>query len=129
MWRQRTPTALLAIALLAGCGQEGSEQLLINGAGATFPFPIYSKWTDEYTKVDPTVHINYQSNGSGAGEQSILERTVDFGASDGPMSDTNLARAPGKILHNRAGLIAGIVVYHQNFPFDCRGKHRTCNAI
>jgi phosphate transport system substrate-binding protein len=64
--------------------------------------------------VDPTVHINYQSNGSGAGEQSILERTVDFGASDGPMSDTNLARAPGKILH--IPTVAGADVVTYNLP-------------
>jgi len=83
---------------LAGPGWV-EAQLLINGAGATFPYPIYSKWFDEYSKVDPSVHFNYQSIGSGGGQREILEGTVDFGASDGPMSDQNLARAPGRILH------------------------------
>src|ERR1035438_2598394 len=64
-------------------------QMLINGAGATFPFPIYSKWFNEYAKVDPSVRFNYQSIGSGGGQKQILSETVDFGASDGPMSDDN----------------------------------------
>ncbi len=55
-------------------------QLLINGAGATFPYPIYSKWFDEYAKVDPSVRFNYQSIGSGGGQKQIIARTVDFGA-------------------------------------------------
>src|SRR6185503_13555449 len=78
-----------AVVTLAGCGHEevASAQMLINGAGATFPYPIYSKWFDEYAKVDPSVRFNYQSIGSGGGQQQITARTVDFGASDGPMSD------------------------------------------
>ena len=74
-------------------------QMLINGAGATFPYPLYSKWFDDYAKVDSTVRFNYQSIGSGGGQKQIMAETVDFGASDGPMSDENLAKAPGKILH------------------------------
>jgi phosphate transport system substrate-binding protein len=74
-------------------------QMLINGAGATFPFPIYSKWFNEYTKVDPSVRFNYQSIGSGGGQKQILAETVDFGASDGPMSDENLAKAPRALWH------------------------------
>ncbi len=110
----KTLAALLGIGLLAGCGQKGSEQLLINGAGATFPYPIYSKWTFEYRKVDPTVSVNYQSIGSGGGQKSILDGTVDFGASDGPMSDENLAKAPGKILH--IPTVAGADVVTYNLP-------------
>ena len=72
--------------------------MMINGAGATFPYPIYSKWFDEYAKVDPSVRFNYQSIGSGGGQKQILAQTVDFGASDGPMSDENLAKAPGQTL-------------------------------
>ena len=60
---------------------------------------LYSKWFDDYTKVDPSVRFNYQSIGSGGGQKQIIAQTVDFGASDGPMSDENLAKAPGKILH------------------------------
>ena len=82
--------------------------MMINGAGATFPYPIYSKWFDAYTKVDTSVRFNYQSIGSGGGQKQILSQTVDFGASDGPMSDENLAKAPGKILH--IPTVAGAVV-------------------
>ena len=89
---------LLCVAAV-GIATTSSAQLLINGAGATFPYPIYSKWFDEYAKVDPSVRFNYQSIGSGGGQKQILAQTVDFGASDGPMSDENLAKAPGKILH------------------------------
>ena len=86
--------------------------MMINGAGATFPYPIYSKWFDEYAKVDPSVRFNYQSIGSGGGQKQILAQTVDFGASDGPMSDDNLAKAPGKILH--IPTVAGAVVISYN---------------
>ena len=83
-----------------------------HGAGATFPYPIYSKWFDEYAKVDPSVRFNYQSIGSGGGQKQILAQTVDFGASDGPMSDDNLAKAPGKILH--IPTVAGAVLITYN---------------
>jgi phosphate transport system substrate-binding protein len=89
-------------------------QLTINGAGATFPYPIYSKWFDAYTKVDPSVRFNYQSIGSGGGQKQIAAQTVDFGASDGPMSDDNLAKAPGKILH--IPTVAGADVLAYNLP-------------
>src|SRR5580704_8532336 len=103
---------LLATVLLAGVSATASAQMLINGAGATFPYPIYSKWFDEYTKVDASVRFNYQSIGSGGGQKQILAETVDFGASDGPMSDENLARAPGKLLH--IPTVAGAVVVTYN---------------
>jgi phosphate transport system substrate-binding protein len=87
-------------------------QMTINGAGATFPYPIYSKWFDEYAKVDPSVRFNYQSIGSGGGQKQILAQTVDFGASDGPMSDDNLAKAPGKLLHIPTVAGADVVAYN-----------------
>jgi phosphate transport system substrate-binding protein len=106
------------LSLLGGClfaAQTGAyAQLLINGAGATFPYPIYSKWFDEYAKVDPSVRFNYQSIGSGGGQKQITARTVDFGASDGPMSDENLAKAPGKLLH--IPTVAGADVITYNLP-------------
>jgi len=107
----------LILSLLGGgclfAAQTGAQaQLLINGAGATFPYPIYSKWFDEYAKVDPSVRFNYQSIGSGGGQKQITAQTVDFGASDGPMSDENLAKAPGKILH--IPTVAGAVVITYN---------------
>src|SRR5215217_1079376 len=109
--RRRT---FLGIAIAIGLSATASGQMMINGAGATFPYPIYSKWFDEYAKVDPSVRFNYQSIGSGGGQKQILAQTVDFGASDGPMSDDNLAKAPGKILH--IPTVAGAVVMIYNLP-------------
>jgi phosphate transport system substrate-binding protein len=79
---------MLLVALLVASSVPA--ELLINGAGATFPYPIYSKWFDEYHKKDGSVQINYQSVGSGAGIKQVTEGTVDFGASDGPMNDEQL---------------------------------------
>jgi phosphate transport system substrate-binding protein len=105
--------SLASVLALAGAGS-AVAQLLINGAGATFPYPIYSKWFDEYSKVDPSVRFNYQSIGSGGGQKQLLEGTIDFGASDGPMSDQNLAKAPGKILH--VPTVAGADAVTYNLP-------------
>src|SRR6516162_3745917 len=100
-----------ALALLDA---DASAQMLINGAGATFPYPLYSKWFDEYAKVDPSVRFNYQSIGSGGGQKQILARTVDFGASDGPMTDEIMAKAPGKLLY--LPTVAGAVVVTYKLP-------------
>src|ERR1051326_2516003 len=105
-------TILLALTLPIWLSATASAQIMINGAGATFPYPIYSKWFDEYTKVDPSVRFNYQSIGSGGGQKQILAQTVDFGASDGPMTDDNLGKAPGKLLH--IPTVAGAVVISYN---------------
>jgi len=99
--------ALAALSTTAGAVD-------ITGAGATFPYPIYSKWFDAYAKIDPSVRFNYQSIGSGGGQKQILAQTVDFGASDGPMSDDNLAKAPGKLLH--IPTVAGADVVTYNLP-------------
>lgn len=106
----RLAAALLAVSVSA----DVSAQMLVNGAGATFPYPIYSKWFNEYAKIDPSVRFNYQSIGSGGGQKQILEQTVDFGASDGPMSDENLAKAKSKILH--IPTVAGADVLTFNLP-------------
>jgi phosphate transport system substrate-binding protein len=103
---------ILGITIAFGLSATASAQMMINGAGATFPYPIYSKWFDEYAKVDPSVRFNYQSIGSGGGQKQIMAQTVDFGASDGPMSDDNLSKAPGKILH--IPTVAGAVVMTYN---------------
>lgn len=105
---------LFGLILAFGLSASASAQMMINGAGATFPYPIYSKWFDAYTKVDPSVRFNYQSIGSGGGQKQIMAQTVDFGASDGPMSDDNLAKAPGKILH--IPTVAGADVVAYNLP-------------
>ena len=77
---------LSAAALLATASLAGAETL-INGAGATFPYPLYSKWFSEYAKIDPSVKFNYQSIGSGGGIKQITAQTVDFGASDKYLTD------------------------------------------
>ena len=107
-------TALLLTGFALAAAPGAHAQLTINGAGATFPNPLYSKWFDTYRKVDPSVQFNYQAIGSGGGQKQITEQTVDFGASDGPMSDENLAKAPGKLLH--IPTVAGAVVITYNAP-------------
>ena len=89
-------------------------QTTLNGAGASFPNPIYSKWFSEYNKLHPDVQINYQSLGSGAGIRQVLSGTVDFGASDSPMSDEQLAQSKTKILH--IPTVLGAVVPAYNVP-------------
>ncbi len=86
--------------------------MLINGAGATFPYPLYSKWFSEYQKQNPKVQINYQSIGSGGGIRQLLEKTIDFGASDAPMTDAQLAKASHPILHIPTVLGAVVVTYN-----------------
>ncbi|HUM05913.1 MAG TPA: phosphate ABC transporter substrate-binding protein PstS [Terriglobales bacterium] len=86
----------------------------LNGAGATFPYPMYSKWFNEYNKLHSDVQINYQSIGSGGGIRQVLAQTVDFGASDGPMTDEQLSQAKVKILH--IPTVLGAVVPAYNVP-------------
>jgi len=109
---------VVCAALLMCMGWYGlsSAQMILNGAGASFPYPIYSKWFDEYIKVDPSVRFNYQSIGSGGGIRQITERTVDFGASDGPMNDEQLKAAPGELFH--IPTVLGAVVATYNLPGD-----------
>ena len=86
--------------------------ILLNAAGATFPYPIYSKWFDVYHQKNPNVQINYQSIGSGGGIRQLQAGTVDFGASDGPMSDEQLKDSKFKILHFPTVLGAVIPIYN-----------------
>src|SRR5881296_575998 len=95
----------------AATGQAG-RTITINGAGATFPNPIYSKWFSEYNKLHPTVQINYQPIGSGGGIRQITNQTVFFGATDGPMRNEQLLAAPSKILHFPTVLGAVVPVYN-----------------
>ena len=88
--------ALGALAILLAVAQ---AKVLINAAGATFPYPIYGKWFEEFTKVDPDAQINYQSIGSGGGIRQFTEGTVDFGASDMPMTDEQIGKFKNKPLH------------------------------
>ena len=103
---------LIAVALaLGGVGVLAADNLLITGAGATFPFPLYSKWFSDYNKKNPNLRFNYQSIGSGGGIKQITEKTVDFGASDAPLSEEELAKAPG-VLHIPTVLGAVVVTYN-----------------
>jgi phosphate transport system substrate-binding protein len=102
--------AALALVVSAGAAR-AADSLLVNGAGATFPFPLYSKWFSEYNKLHPDLKFNYQSIGSGGGIKQITEKTVDFGASDAPMSDDDLKKAPG-VVHVPTVLGAVAVVYN-----------------
>ncbi len=101
---------LLVLAIAVAAQPAGT--ILLNAAGATFPYPIYSKWFDVYHQKDPNVQINYQSIGSGGGIRQLLAGTVDFGASDGPMSDDQLKEAKFKILHFPTVLGAVIPIYN-----------------
>ncbi len=119
-------TILAAAALLTLAGLASAESL-INGAGATFPYPLYSKWFSEYAKVDPTVKFNYQSIGSGGGIKQITAQTVDFGASDKFLSDAELKAAPGKLLH--IPTVMGAVVVTYNIPGVPKGLKLKVDAV
>ncbi len=98
-----TLLALCVLALLFAASPAPAAPdagtILLNAAGATFPYPIYSKWFDDYHKLHPNIQINYASIGSGGGIRQVLAGTVDFGASDGPMTDEQLAQAKIPLLH------------------------------
>src|SRR5690606_18758562 len=88
----------VASAALAGCAGSDADTVSLTGAGATFPYPVYSKWFNTFYHA--TGHqINYQSVGSGAGVKQYSERTVDFGATDGPMTDEEIASLTGGVIH------------------------------
>jgi phosphate transport system substrate-binding protein len=93
-------------------GATSSAATLINGAGATFPYPIYSKWFSEFQKIDPDSQINYQSIGSGGGIRQFLEKTVDFGASDAPMTDEQISKSQVPIIHIPTVLGAVVLTYN-----------------
>jgi phosphate transport system substrate-binding protein len=105
----------VAAALAAAFTASAAGALLVNGAGATFPFPLYSKWFAEYNKLHPDMQFNYQSIGSGGGIQQITNKTVDFGASDAPLTDPQLAAAPGTV-HIPTVMGAVVVTYNVHIP-------------
>src|SRR5664280_283742 len=90
----------------------GASAQNITAAGATFPYPIYNKWFTEYNQLHPNVKINYQSIGSGGGIKQVSEGTVDFGASDGPMNNQQLAEAKVNVMHVPTVLGAVVPVYN-----------------
>ncbi len=105
----RSLRVLLCIAVFATCAM---AQTTLNGAGATFPYPMYSKWFNEYHTLHPNIEINYQSIGSGGGIRQVIAGTVDFGASDGPMTDQQMAESKIKILHVPTVLGADVPAYN-----------------
>ena len=105
-------STLAALVCTLALGAGVAAQVQINGAGATFPNPIYSKWFSEYNKLKPEVRINYQPIGSGGGIRQVTAQTVFFGATDGPMTEEQILAAPGKILHLPTVLGADVPVYN-----------------
>jgi phosphate transport system substrate-binding protein len=129
---KRITGLLVALLLLAGTGIVLADNpLSINGAGASFPYPMYSKWFDEYHKKNGNIQINYQSIGSGGGIKQVTEGTVDFGASDGPMNDDQLKAFQDKhgfgILHFPTVLGADVPTY--NIPGVTSELNFTPDAI
>src|SRR5215213_3485303 len=102
---------LAGLACDPGGGPRSNGTVALQGAGATFPNPLYQKWLSEYGKLHPNMRIDYQSIGSGGGIKQLKEQTVDFGASDAPMKDEDLKSAPGDILHIPTVLGAVVVTY------------------
>ncbi len=120
----------LSILLLAGCGSSGGDsnaEVKLQGAGASFPNPLYQKWFSEYNKITPSAKFDYQSIGSGAGIKQISAKTVDFGGSDAPMKDDELKAAPGELLHIPTVLGAVVVTY--NLPSVTTDLKLTPDAI
>jgi phosphate transport system substrate-binding protein len=118
----RLVAPIIAAILIAACSRSnepgsdgtssGAAGLQVNGTGATFPYPIYSKWFAEYNRLHPDIRINYQSLGSGAGIRQLTRRTVFFGASDQPMDEAEIKAAPGRVLHFPTVLGAVVPVYN-----------------
>jgi phosphate transport system substrate-binding protein len=118
----------LAGAALLVTGAAAATQ--IDGAGATFPYPIYSKWFSEYNKLHPDVQINYQSIGSGGGIRQLTNETVFFGASDGPMTEEQLKAAPGHVMHFPTVLGGVVPVYNiPDFHAELRFSGTTIASI
>src|SRR4030095_10071610 len=105
---------LRLIALLALAAVPARASVVLEGAGATFPFPLYSKWFAEFSKRSPDIQINYQPIGSGAGIHQIIEGKVDCGSTDGPMTDEQLAALPVPVLHLLTALGAVVITFNVN---------------
>ncbi len=95
-----------------GSTTDAGGTIKLQGSGASFPKPIYEKWVNEYQKVNPNIRIDYQSTGSGAGQKAIIEKTVDFGASDDPMEDVDMQKADSELIHIPTVLGAVVMTYN-----------------
>src|SRR3989440_7987577 len=105
-------TLTIMVGGIACTGGSGGGEIRLQGAGATFPNPLYQKWMSEYGKLHSNIKIDYQSVGSGGGIKQIQAQTVDFGASDAPMTDADLKAAPAEIIHIPTVLGAVVVTYN-----------------
>jgi phosphate transport system substrate-binding protein len=108
----KTLAVLSVLLIVATIAVAQGGPILLNAAGATFPYPIYSKWFDQYHQLHPSIQINYQSIGSGGGIRQLLDKTVDFGASDGPMTDDQLKQDSVPVLHFPTVLGADVPTYN-----------------
>jgi phosphate transport system substrate-binding protein len=121
---------LLAFVACNHGGNSGSGTVSLQGAGASFPSPLYQKWLSEYGKLHPNIKIDYQSIGSGGGIKQLKEQTVDFGASDAPMKDEDLKSAPSEVLHIPTVLGAVVITYNlQGLSQPLRFSPETLAAI
>jgi phosphate transport system substrate-binding protein len=118
---------LSSLSFLFNLSSSSAEVLKLNGAGATFPYPLYSKWFDEFKKIDGKIEINYQSLGSGAGIRQIIQKTVDFGASDAPMKDDEIAKVEKGVIH--IPTVLGAVVLSYNIPGVSKGLKLTPELV
>src|SRR5438552_4959480 len=105
-------TLTIVVGGIACTGGSGGGEIRLQGAGATFPNPLYQKWLSEYGKLHTNIKIDYQSIGSGGGIKQIQARTVDFGASDAPMTDAEMKASPGELLHIPTVLGAVVLTYN-----------------
>jgi len=119
--------AVLTVALVMTVSACQAADVMLTGAGATFPYPIYSKWFDVYGRTNPDVRINYQSIGSGGGIQQLKAGTVDFGASDAPLSDQEAKDMPKTVLH--IPTVAGAVVVAYNLPGSPKGLRLAADTL
>lgn len=117
--KRSTPSTKLAIGTLAvsvglsfACSRSHDDRRVIDGAGATLPFPLYSKWSSELAKVDRSIRVNYQPLGSGAGIRQMSDGVIDFGATDEPMSDEQMKQAPAELVHVPMTIGAVVLAFH-----------------
>jgi len=120
-------STLLAVLAVSATTVGSAQTISLQGAGATFPYPLYSKWMAEYQKIDPKVQINYQSIGSGGGIKQILERTVDFGATDAEMTPQERAKVNATLHHIPMTLGAVVITY--NVPGLASGLKLSQEAV
>src|SRR5262245_58986120 len=130
--RQGRIASIVGLVLLAGSAlrlASGGDRVQLSGAGATLPAAVYLKWFEEYHKLHPDVEIAYQAVGSGGGIRKLLDASVDFAGSDGPMTDEQLAEAKGRIVHLPTVIGAVVVISNVNGVTSLRFTPETLAGI